>query len=65
MKEALTYLGMRFDKHGVMPLQEKIKAVLDIPAPENILQIRVFLGMLNYYRFGNLANILDPLHLLL
>ena len=50
LKETVTYLGMRFDKHGVTPLLEKIKAVLDTPAPANVSQLRAFWGMVNYYR---------------
>jgi len=67
LKEAVDYLGMRFDKNGVTPVEEKIQAILEKPSPTNISQLRAFLGMLNYYRkhLGNVATCLEPLHMLL
>ena len=46
---------------------EKVRAVVDAPQPDNITQLRAFLGMVNYYhRFlPNLSHKLAPLHQLL
>ena len=55
------------DKHGLHKTQEKVDAVVNAPRPENVHQIRAFLGLVNYYRkfLPNLATILNPLNGLL
>ena len=67
MAPEVTYLGFRINKEGVSPVNEKIKPILEAPAPENVTQLKSFLGMLNYYHrhIPNMADILEPLHCLL
>uniref|UniRef100_A0A4W5R0Y7 Reverse transcriptase/retrotransposon-derived protein RNase H-like domain-containing protein n=1 Tax=Hucho hucho TaxID=62062 RepID=A0A4W5R0Y7_9TELE len=45
----------------------KVKAVAEAPSPQNMSQLRSFLGLLTYYAkfVPNLANMLKPLHELL
>ena len=46
---------------------EKVEAITKTPDPENVYQLRSFLGMLNYYhRFlPNVATVVEHLHKLL
>ena len=63
----VTYLGFRINEHGVFPVKEKIKDLLNAKSPKDVTQLKSFLGMLNYYRrhLPNLASVLEPLHNLL
>ena len=47
--------------------QEKIAAIEKAPMPQNVQQLRSFLGLLNYYHkfLPNLATIIQPLNDLL
>ncbi|MCX6654289.1 MAG: reverse transcriptase family protein [Candidatus Bathyarchaeota archaeon] len=44
------YLGHINTKDGVKADPKKIKAVLGLPSPKNIKEVRSFLGICNYYR---------------
>ena len=62
------YLGFRINnKHGVVPLEEKIRPILEAPALENVTQLKSFLGMLNYYHrhLPQIADVLEPMYELL
>ena len=63
----VTYCGYEVDKDGLHKTQEKINAVLNAPRPENVQQVRSFLGLMNYYHkfLPNLATTLNPLNQLL
>jgi hypothetical protein len=67
LQDSVSYLGHRIDAKGLQPLQEKVAAIVKVAAPQNLTQLRCFLGMVNYYgKFvPNLAKLLTPLHLLL
>ena len=67
MAPEVTYLGFRINREGVSPVDEKIKPILEAPAPQNVTQLKSFLGMLNYYHrhIPNMAEVLEPLHCLL
>lgn len=60
---SLTFLGHIIDEHGLTPLDQKVKAITDFPPPSTLIQLRRFLGMINYYRqfIHNCASILLPL----
>jgi hypothetical protein len=47
---AVEFLGHLVGTDGVRPLQDKIAAVRDWPAPTSVAEVRVFLGFANYYR---------------
>ena len=66
-KDSVQYCGHEVTKEGIWKTKDKIDAVLKTPAPENVTQLRSFLGLVNYYnRFlPNLASELKPLHKLL
>jgi len=47
---SLRILGHVVSKDGVETDPDKIKAVAEWPQPENVKQIKSFLGFCNYYR---------------
>ena len=67
MKKSVEYLGHQVDASGIKATPEKIAAVENAPLPQNVQQLRSFLGLLNYYRkfLPNLATIVKPLNELL
>ncbi|XP_057691299.1 uncharacterized protein K02A2.6-like [Corythoichthys intestinalis] len=67
LRPSVEYLGHVIDHEGLLKAPSKTKAIVDATAPENVSQLRSFLGLLNYYRrfIPNLASLLKPLHELL
>ena len=66
-QEEISYCGHKIDSNGLQKTQEKIEAIVNAPKPENLTQLRAFLGMVNYYAkfLSNLASVLHPLNHLL
>ncbi|XP_060800357.1 uncharacterized protein K02A2.6-like [Amyelois transitella] len=66
-QKEVCYLGYRINKHGLHTDSSKVDAIRDMPAPENVAQLRAALGFINYYaRFiPNISSILQPLYTLL
>lgn len=44
------YLGYLINRGGTQPLPERVKAILEYPKPRNVMEMRRFLGILNFYR---------------
>ena len=67
MVPEVTYCGYVINGRGIKPVEAKVDAIQNAPVPENVTQLRAFLGMLNYYhRFlPDIATVLEPLHKLL
>ncbi|GFR61087.1 polyprotein [Elysia marginata] len=67
MQQDVTFLGYHLNKHGIHPLDEKIKAIRDAPTPRNTQELRSFLGLINYYGkfIPNVTKLLAALNLLL
>ena len=67
MKSSVEYLGHRIDATGIHTLPSKLQAIQDAPEPQNVTQLRSFLGLLNYYGkfIGNLSTLIHPLNELL
>ena len=67
MMPTVEYLGHSISAEGLRPTQTKIRAIVDVPAPQNVSQLRSFLGLVNYYGkfLSNLSNTLAPLYQLL
>ena len=61
------YLGHVISSEGLKPSDEKVRAAADAPIPQNISQLRSFLGLLNYNAkfLPNISSILAPLYTLL
>lgn len=64
-KESIEFFSHEITAEGTKPLRYKVKAILEFP--ENRVQLRRFLGMINYYRrhFKNAAKTQAPLNELL
>ena len=62
-KEKITYCGHDIDKDGLHKSAEKVEAVLNAPRPNDVVEVRSFLGLINYYhRFlPNLSTVVHPL----
>ena len=67
MLDEVTYLGHKVTSQGVHTTDEKVRAVVDAPAPQDVSQLKSYLGLLTYYhRFlPNLSTEAAPLYLLL
>ena len=67
MVPQVTYCGYRISGSGVEPVKDKVEAIQKAPEPQNVSQLRSFLGMLSYYHqfLPNIATTLEPLHKLL
>ena len=65
--DRIEYCGHEVSKDGLRKLKTKIQAIVDAPRPENVSQLRSFLGLLNYYQrfLPDLATTLHPLNNLL
>jgi len=66
-KPEVSFLGYQVSTQGILPTQEKIKAIMEIPRPSNIKELRSFLGMVNFYRrsLPKAAEVQRPLNELL
>ena len=67
IKEEIKFLGFVISEQGIRANREKIDAIMDIPPPKNIRQLRRFLGICQYQaRFLiNYAKEVQPLRELL
>ncbi|CAB1103188.1 unnamed protein product [Ectocarpus sp. CCAP 1310/34] len=61
--QEVKFLGHIFSSDGIRLGEDRIKAILDIPTPTNIKELRSVLGTVNYVRkfIPNLATITAPL----
>ena len=61
--ECIQYLGHIISREGIMPLPDRLQAILKAPLPKCAQELRSFLGFINYYRrfVPNLSSILAPL----
>lgn len=63
----VTFLGYRISECGTTPLDSKVQAIREFPTPQDVRQLRRFLGMVNFYRrfVPNAAQLQAPLNALL
>ena len=70
---SVDFLGYKVDKTGILPLEKKVQAIQNYPAPTKQKELLAFLGCLNYFRpclgplkingaWKNCAEILQPLY---
>lgn len=66
-KNKITYLGFHIDSKGLSKTNERVESVLQSPIPQDISELRAFVGLVNYYsRFiPNYADKMVPLYQLL
>ena len=67
LEESVEYLGHRIDATGLHTTTHKVEAISQAPQPENVQELRSYLGLLHYYGkfLPNLATLLHPLNNLL
>ena len=49
MTDEVIYLGFKINKNGVTPVKEKNENIRTTKEPHNISQLKLFLGLINYY----------------
>ena len=64
---SVSYLGHVISSDGLHTEESKVRAIVDAPEPQNVGELRSFLGMVNYYGkfLPDLATVLSPLYKLL
>ncbi|MBM3939179.1 MAG: hypothetical protein FJ333_11085, partial [Sphingomonadales bacterium] len=62
-KQGLEYLGHWVSASGIRPVESKVEAIKNFPAPQSVSSLQTFLGMINFYRrfLRGAAGILKPL----
>ena len=67
MRPSVTYLGHVINADGLHPLQDRVRAIRDAPAPRSVTELKSYLGILSYYSkfLPNLSSTLHPLYYLL
>ena len=65
--DKVEYFGHTISADGLQPSESKTRAVVDAPQPQNVSQLRSFLGMVNYYGkfLPKIATKLAPMYRLL
>ena len=46
MQKSVTYMGWVISASGISPTEEEVEAIKQAPRPENLTQLRAFLGMI-------------------
>lgn len=61
---SVKYLGYLITDAGIQPLPDKIQAIVDMPIPKTVVELRRFPGMINFYRkfIKNAAHFQAPLN---
>ena len=67
LKPSVEYLGHKVDATGLHTAPSKVEAVQKAPPPQNVQELRSFLGLVHYYGkfLPNLSTLLQPLNKLL
>ena len=64
---SVTYLGHKIDADGLHRVPEKVNAIKDAPCPQNVRELKAFLGLSSYYSkfLPHMSTVLAPLYKLL
>ena len=67
MQSEVVYLGYVIYRTGLHPDKGRIQAITEAPRPENVTELKAYLGLLSYYGtfLQNLSTAPAPLHRLL
>lgn len=62
-REELRYLGYVVNRQGLLVDPDKVRAILDIPNPKNVTEVRRLVGMCSWYRrfVPNFSTVIAPL----
>ena len=63
VKTSIEFLGQQIQKGGMTPTEAKLMVVREWSRPQNVTEVRSFLGFANYYRHfvKNFAKMANPL----
>lgn len=63
----VSYLGYEITDRGIEPGRQKLMAIKEFPAPQNVHEVRRYLGLTSYFRkfVPRFAHMAEPLHNLL
>ena len=66
-KTEVEYLGHRIDAKGIHPTVKKVEAIKRAPQPQDVSQLREFVGLMSYYGkfILQISTLLAPLYKLL
>ena len=61
---AVTFLGAKVSKRSVRPDPDKVKAIVEMPAPTCVHELQQIRGMISYIEMfvSNLATIMKPMN---
>jgi hypothetical protein len=67
LRKEVSYLGHVISENGVLPDKAKTKVIEKFPTPQNVKQLKSFLGLMIYYRrfIPRFSTLASPLHQLL
>ena len=67
MGKSVKYLGHVIDSAGLHTSDDKVKDLVNAPAPRNVSEFRSYLGLVNYYAkfLENLSTVLHHMNCLL
>lgn len=50
VKKVINFLGYEVSVTGIKPTEERVKTISTFPKPKTVVELRRFLGMINFYR---------------
>lgn len=67
LEKEVVFLGHKIDATGLHPVQDKVRAIQQAPAPKNVTELKAYLGLLNYYNkfLPRVSTLLTALYVLL
>lgn len=65
--DSVKFLGYKINRDGIHMTEEKVRAINKAPRPENVSELKAFLGSVNYYSkfLPNYSEVAHPLYQLL